>query len=81
MEQDRQFLSNPNIAAFLVLYKILLEYPIQNGFVLISAPKTAEVDRLISEFHGNAPVAVIDFIAALQEVRQRINAAKRGGAR
>ena len=77
MRNERQFLSNPHIAAFLILYQIPIEYLEQNGFVFLAAPKTPEVDVLLSEFHDNVRVPVIDFIAALQEVRNRINQAKR----
>lgn len=71
---------NPNLAAFYLLNNIPVEFEPHDGLVYFSAPKTDEVYKLAALFNQDSPVPVIQFITALQGVKQKIYAL-RGASR
>ncbi len=64
--------TNINLAAFLYFNKVPLTYSPHGTFIIIQAPKTDEVYKLAASFNNNVPVPVIDYISALQIVKQKI---------
>ncbi len=81
MKNERMTLTNPHIAAYLELHGIPLKYENHGGVILITAPKTDESAALLSQFHSNDPVPIVDYISALQKVKQMINSEKKAGVR
>ena len=72
-QHDALRYTNPNQKAWLDVHGIPGGYEDHAGVVIMFAPRTEEVLRLIDDFNSNASVPVIDFITALQAVRQKIH--------
>lgn len=69
-------ITNPSIAAYLSLYNIPFDYERFGDLIVFSVPESfrAQANELISNFHHNAKVPVVDFIGALQTVKKQLYA-------
>lgn len=77
MEKVKRFtITDLYLACYLQINGILPELQSLNGRIIFSFPATDELYKLVNEYNTGAVASVVDYTAALKDLRARMHNAK-----